>query len=81
MTKDCMGARKGACARQDDRKIFVACAAASPAFGVCLRPLVLRASSRKKPEISGAAHAENFLCLSAQAPFLVPSQPFVSHPL
>ena len=50
---------------QDGRIIFVACAAASPALGVCLRPLILRASSREKPEISGAAYAENCPCLSA----------------
>ena len=49
--------------QQKDRcKIFVVTAASSPSAWVCLNPLVLRVSSRKRSEISDAADTENFSC-------------------
>lgn len=44
-------------------RIFVRSVVPSPAFVVCLSTLVLRTSSRRKSEISGAAEIEKRPCL------------------
>ena len=49
--------------KQGGRWIFVRFSAASPAFGVCLRLLILQPSSRRKSEISAAGNVENTSCL------------------
>lgn len=44
-------------------QIFVRSVAPSPAFVVCLSTLILRTSSRRKSEISGATEIEKRPCL------------------